>query len=107
MLASPTRATSSAERQTLPISSCLGRWVSEAIQTGPTVGRALSLLSFARETVKPEIPKPESDSLPCMPMVMSEICKPKVNLLPKEIEVVRIDEIAGMDLQADGGTHAP
>jgi misacylated tRNA(Ala) deacylase len=38
-------------------------------------------------------------------MVMSEICKPKVNLLPKEIEVVRVCEIAGLDLQADGGTH--
>ena len=29
----------------------------------------------------------------------------KVNLLPEEIDVVRVCEIAGLDLQADGGTH--
>ena len=34
-----------------------------------------------------------------------DLVRTKINLLPKEIEEIRIVEIVGLDLQADGGTH--
>jgi misacylated tRNA(Ala) deacylase len=34
-----------------------------------------------------------------------DLIRTKINLLPPDIEVVRIVEIVGLDLQADGGTH--
>ena len=34
-----------------------------------------------------------------------DLVRTKINLLPAEIEEVRIVEIVGLDLQADGGTH--
>ncbi len=34
-----------------------------------------------------------------------DLIRTKINLLPKGIETVRIVEIVGLDLQADGGTH--
>lgn len=34
-----------------------------------------------------------------------DLVRTKINLLPSEIEEVRIVEIVGLDLQADGGTH--
>lgn len=34
-----------------------------------------------------------------------DLIRTKINLLPEEIEEVRIVEIVGLDLQADGGTH--
>ncbi len=34
-----------------------------------------------------------------------DLIRTKINLLPPEIEEVRIVEIVGLDLQADGGTH--
>lgn len=34
-----------------------------------------------------------------------DLIRTKVNLLPPEIEEVRVVEIEGLDLQADGGTH--
>ena len=34
-----------------------------------------------------------------------DLIRTKINLLPAEIEEVRIVEIVGLDLQADGGTH--
>lgn len=34
-----------------------------------------------------------------------DLIRTKINLLPPEIEEVRIIEIVGLDLQADGGTH--
>jgi misacylated tRNA(Ala) deacylase len=34
-----------------------------------------------------------------------DLVRTRINLLPKEIEEVRIVEIVGLDLQADGGTH--
>jgi misacylated tRNA(Ala) deacylase len=44
------------------------------------------------------LPRAEAFTLP-------DLIRTKVNLLPEEIEVVRVCEIAGLDLQADGGTH--
>ena len=34
-----------------------------------------------------------------------DLIRTKINLLPPDIEIVRIVEIVGLDLQADGGTH--
>ncbi|TMB83895.1 MAG: alanyl-tRNA editing protein, partial [Chloroflexi bacterium] len=34
-----------------------------------------------------------------------DLVRTKINLLPPLIEEVRIVEIVGLDLQADGGTH--
>lgn len=34
-----------------------------------------------------------------------DLVRTRINLLPQEIEEVRIVEIVGLDLQADGGTH--
>ena len=34
-----------------------------------------------------------------------DLIRTKVNLLPEGIEEVRVVEIEGLDLQADGGTH--
>ena len=34
-----------------------------------------------------------------------DLIRTKINLLPPEIEEIRIVEIVGLDLQADGGTH--
>jgi len=34
-----------------------------------------------------------------------DLIRTKINLLPPEIQVVRIVELVGLDLQADGGTH--
>jgi misacylated tRNA(Ala) deacylase len=34
-----------------------------------------------------------------------DLIRTKINLLPPEIQVIRIVELVGLDLQADGGTH--
>jgi len=34
-----------------------------------------------------------------------DLIRTKINLLPPAIQVVRVVEIEGLDLQADGGTH--
>jgi misacylated tRNA(Ala) deacylase len=36
---------------------------------------------------------------------ITDLIRTKVNLLPEHITEVRIVEIVGLDLQADGGTH--
>jgi len=36
---------------------------------------------------------------------ITNLIRTKINLLPKEIKEIRIVEIEGLDLQADGGTH--
>lgn len=38
-------------------------------------------------------------------LVIPDLIRTKVNLLPEDIQEVRVVEIAGLDLQADGGTH--
>lgn len=45
------------------------------------------------------LPRAEAFAIP-------DLIRTKVNLLPEGIETVRICEIVGLDLQADGGTHA-
>lgn len=44
------------------------------------------------------IPRDEAFQIP-------DLIRTKINLLPPQIDEVRIVEIAGLDLQADGGTH--
>jgi misacylated tRNA(Ala) deacylase len=44
------------------------------------------------------LPREEAFQIP-------DLIRTKINLLPKGIEQVRVVEIAGLDLQADGGTH--
>lgn len=44
------------------------------------------------------LPREEAFQIP-------DLIRTKVNLLPKGIEQVRVVEIEGLDLQADGGTH--
>lgn len=45
-----------------------------------------------------ELPREEALAIP-------DVIRTAANLLPEHIEVVRIVDIAGLDVQADGGTH--
>ncbi len=45
-----------------------------------------------------ELPREEAFKIP-------DLIRTKINLLPKSIKQVRIVDIEGLDLQADGGTH--
>jgi misacylated tRNA(Ala) deacylase len=45
-----------------------------------------------------EIPRSEAIKIP-------DLVRTKINLVPKSIENIRVVEIHGLDLQADGGTH--
>jgi misacylated tRNA(Ala) deacylase len=45
-----------------------------------------------------ELPREEAFQIP-------DLIRTKINLLPKAIKQVRVVEIKGLDLQADGGTH--
>jgi len=44
------------------------------------------------------VPRDEAFQIP-------DLIRTKINLLPKHISEVRVVEIEGLDLQADGGTH--
>ena len=44
------------------------------------------------------LPRDEAFAIP-------DLIRTKVNLLPEGIEVIRVVDIVGLDLQADGGTH--
>jgi misacylated tRNA(Ala) deacylase len=44
------------------------------------------------------LPREEAFAIP-------DIIRTATNLLPPDIEIVRIVDIAGLDTQADGGTH--
>jgi misacylated tRNA(Ala) deacylase len=44
------------------------------------------------------IPREEAFNIP-------DLIRTKINLLPKQINEIRVVEIEGLDLQADGGTH--
>jgi len=44
------------------------------------------------------LPRDEAFAIP-------DLIRTKINLLPESIREVRVVEIAGLDLQADGGTH--
>ena len=63
--------------------------VEEAINAEVEADRAIRAYSLARE---------EAFAIP-------DIIRTATNLLPPEIEIVRIVDIDGLDVQADGGTH--
>jgi misacylated tRNA(Ala) deacylase len=52
----------------------------------------------AKEVRTAILPREEAFQIP-------DLIRTKINLLPKGILQVRIVEIVGLDLQADGGTH--
>ncbi|MBN1429613.1 MAG: alanyl-tRNA editing protein [Anaerolineae bacterium] len=55
-------------------------------------------VAAAREVRTALLPREEAFQIP-------DLIRTKINLLPKGIDQVRIVEIVGLDLQADGGTH--
>jgi misacylated tRNA(Ala) deacylase len=55
-------------------------------------------LAAARDVRVRIVPREEAFAIP-------DLIRTKINLLPEGIEQVRIVEIVGLDLQADGGTH--
>jgi len=52
----------------------------------------------ARNITSRIIPRSEAEKIP-------DLIRTKVNLLPSQLKEIRIVEIKGLDLQADGGTH--
>lgn len=63
--------------------------VENMINTEVVLGRDVSINTLPRE---------EAFQIP-------DLIRTKINLLPKSIEKVRVVNIQGLDLQADGGTH--
>jgi len=55
-------------------------------------------VAAAREVRSKILPRDEAFQIP-------DLIRTKINLLPPGIERVRVVEIVGLDLQADGGTH--
>jgi misacylated tRNA(Ala) deacylase len=55
-------------------------------------------VAAARPVVVRILPREEAFQIP-------DLIRTKINLLPPEIQQVRVVEIVGLDLQADGGTH--
>jgi len=51
-----------------------------------------------RDIVTKSLPREEAFQIP-------DLIRTKINLLPSAIQEVRIVEIIGLDIQADGGTH--
>jgi misacylated tRNA(Ala) deacylase len=67
----------------------LVRSIEEAINVEVRAGRAVS---------SRVLPRQQAFAIP-------DLIRTKINLLPEGIQVVRVVEIEGLDLQADGGTH--
>jgi misacylated tRNA(Ala) deacylase len=55
-------------------------------------------ITAAREVKISILPREEAFQIP-------DLIRTKINLLPPQIKEVRVVEIVGLDLQADGGTH--
>ncbi len=73
------------EHLTLEIANAIESRVNEEV----AAGRAVRIATLPRE---------EAFAIP-------DLIRTKINLLPERIRTVRIVEIEGLDLQADGGTH--
>ena len=56
-------------------------------------------IEAARAVITKTLPREEAFRIP-------DLIRTKINLLPKQIKEVRTVELKGLDLQADGGTHA-
>ncbi|MGZ3714073.1 MAG: alanyl-tRNA editing protein [Ktedonobacterales bacterium] len=65
------------------------RGIEESVNTAVTADHPVKVYQLPREQAF-EIP---------------DLIRTKINLLPPEISTIRIVEIVGLDLQADGGTH--
>lgn len=64
-----------------------------------TVQRAIDIeVDEKRSVIVKFLPREEAFKIP-------DLIRTKINLLPPNIEEVRIVEIEGLDIQADGGTH--
>jgi misacylated tRNA(Ala) deacylase len=55
-------------------------------------------VAAAREVTVRSLPREEAFQIP-------DLIRTKINLLPEGITDVRVVEIEGLDMQADGGTH--
>lgn len=55
-------------------------------------------IAAARAVTSRVLPRDEAFAIP-------DLIRTKINLLPPEIQRVRVVEIVGLDVQADGGTH--
>ena len=65
---------------------------------GEIEGRVNAEIAADREIRVAMLPRDEAFAIP-------DLIRTKINLLPPGIETVRVIEIVGLDLQADGGTH--
>jgi len=63
-----------------------------------TEQRVNAEVAAAREVHVRVLPREEAFRIP-------DLIRTKINLLPPQIQQVRVVEIVGLDLQADGGTH--
>jgi Predicted metal-dependent hydrolases related to alanyl-tRNA synthetase HxxxH domain len=67
------------------------------------------LVGVIEEAVNNEVNKAHVVRVEILPREQAfqipDLIRTKINLLPPEIQVVRIVELVGLDLQADGGTH--
>ena len=61
-------------------------------------GKINAEVAAARPVSTRILPREEAYEIP-------DLIRTKINLLPPDIQQVRVVEIAGLDLQADGGTH--
>lgn len=61
-------------------------------------GRCNEVIGEGRNVSWRTLPREEAFQIP-------DLIRTKINLLPEHIEEVRIVEIDGLDIQADGGTH--
>ncbi len=72
---------------------------SMSVDFAETVERKINEeVAAARAVSWRELPREEAFQIP-------DLIRTKINLLPPQITSVRVVEIAGLDLQADGGTH--
>ena len=65
---------------------------------GEIEARVNAEIEADREIRVAMLPRDEAFAIP-------DLIRTKINLLPPGIETVRVIEIVGLDLQADGGTH--
>jgi misacylated tRNA(Ala) deacylase len=67
------------------------------------------LVAEIEASVNEEIEKDRAVRIAILPreeaFQIPDLIRTKINLLPPQIQEVRTVEIAGLDLQADGGTH--
>jgi misacylated tRNA(Ala) deacylase len=67
------------------------------------------LVAEIEENVRSEIERGRAVHIAILPreeaFQIPDLIRTKINLLPPQIQEVRTVEVAGLDLQADGGTH--